>query len=132
MKREDVLDYLRGVMAYLSGIRKRVKREEIEKAMQEVFAQEEFDKSALFIQEWMEEGREKGREEGLHTGLLSLTLRLARHHFGQIEQTAEERIRALSSRQLEDLGEALLEFASVEDLNQWLGAHPAESPTQPQ
>lgn len=127
LQREDALEYLRAVMAYLSGTRKRVKREEIQVAMQEVFAQEEFDKSALFIQEWMQEGREEGREEGLHTGMFSFALRLLRNLFGQVDRAEEERISALSSQQLEGLAEALLKFNSPEDLNQWLSAHPPES-----
>ncbi|HMV81989.1 MAG TPA: DUF4351 domain-containing protein [Blastocatellia bacterium] len=127
-REEDALDYLRGVVAYLSGTRKRVKREEIKTAMQEIFAQAEIDKSALFIQEWMEEGR----EERLRTGMLSLTLRQLRSLFDQIDQATEDRIRALSNQRLEELAEVLLKFASPEDLNQWLDVHPPEASAQVQ
>lgn len=126
LRREDALNYLRGVVAYLSGTRKRVKREEIKTAMQEIFAQVEFDKDALFIQEWMEEGR----EEGLRTGMLSVALRQLRSLFDHVDQATEDKVRALSNQQLEELTEVLLKFASPDDLNQWLDVHPPEASTQ--
>ena len=80
----------------------------------------EFDKSALFIQEWMEEGREEGIQIGEHKALCSLTLRLIHHVLGEIDSATQERIQALPNHKLEELGEALLDFTSLDDLNKWL------------
>ncbi len=41
--------------------------------------------------------------------------------FGQINADLLTQIRGLSVEQLEDLGEALLDFQTEEDLKQWLG-----------
>jgi predicted transposase YdaD len=95
--------------------------------MQEAFAQEEFDKSALFVQELMEEGREEGREEGAHQSLVSLTLLQLRYKLGELTKKSTEQIQALANAQLEDLGLALFRFESPDDLQQWLDAH-AEKP----
>jgi predicted transposase YdaD len=92
-------------------------------AIQEVFTIDEFDKSALFIQEWMEEGREEGREEGLQEGLSSLALLQLRHQFGWVDNEAQTRICALSIPRLRELGEALLDFTSPNDLHRWLEAN---------
>ncbi|MGH9935006.1 MAG: DUF4351 domain-containing protein [Blastocatellia bacterium] len=103
-------------------------------ATQEVFSYPdlEFDKSALFIQEWIEEGREEGREEGIqigaHKALCSVTLRLLHRALGEIDEVTQERIRALPNHRLEELGGALLDFNSLDDLRKWLSDAPDQSP----
>jgi hypothetical protein len=49
-----------------------------------------------------------------------LVLKLLVHKLGLIEALAAERINALSSAQVEALGEALLDFGSAAELNAWL------------
>ena len=129
MKRADALEYARSLLAYLSSARgKKINKQKVREVMENVFPQPEFDKSALFIQEWMEEGREEGREkgreegreEGLHIGLFSLTLRLLERRVGALDEMTQEQIRALPNRKLEDLGVALLDFTAQADLQQWL------------
>ena len=134
MNASDALEYLQTLLAYPSSASKKVNKEVVKEAMQEVFPYPdlEFDKSALFIQEWMEEGREEGvaigreegREEGIqigeHKALSSLTLRQIHRVIGEIDSATRERIQALPNHKLEELGEALLEFTSLDDLNKWL------------
>ncbi len=62
------------------------------------------------------EGREEGREEGEKT----LILRLLTRRVGELSQGVLERIDALSLEQLEGLGEALLDFQGMADLEAWL------------
>ncbi len=65
-----------------------------------------------FYQDVLEEGRaEEGR---------SLVLRLLNRRVGTIAPELKTKIEALTIAQLEDLGEALLDFASVTDLEEWL------------
>ena len=60
------------------------------------------------------------RAEGKQEGEVSLVLRLLRKRLGQVSQDLEKRIQGLSIERLEDLGEALLDFATEADLVNWL------------
>ncbi len=68
------------------------------------------------------EGRLEGKLEGKQEGETNLTLRLIRRklNIGMIPQPLETRIRLLSLEEIEALGEALLDFGSLSDLEQWL------------
>jgi hypothetical protein len=71
------------------------------------------------IQEGIQQGEQRGRqEEGCNFVFRQLTRRL-----GQITSQQEIQIRALSLSQLEDLGEALLDFTQPSDLEEWLQSH---------
>ncbi len=80
------------------------------------------------VTSWMEEGLQRGRQEGLEQGLeegrrqeaLALVLRQLARRVGEMEAELQERIQALELVQIEDLGEALLDFATKEDLETWL------------
>ena len=67
-----------------------------------------------------EEGRQEGRQEGKQEGEKNLILRLLHRRIGEIDSLLIERIIGLSIEQLENLGEALLDFSSVADLEAWL------------
>ncbi|MCU0568858.1 MAG: Rpn family recombination-promoting nuclease/putative transposase [Oculatellaceae cyanobacterium Prado106] len=71
-------------------------------------------------QEAKEEGREEERELSLQRQR-SLTLRLLSKKLGELDESIPDRITALSIESLEALGEALLDFNSLADLEQWLG-----------
>jgi hypothetical protein len=68
---------------------------------------------------WKEEGIEIGRELGREREY-QLLLRLLRKRFGALEPEWEERIRKFSFDQLEELGEAFIDFTSRQDLQDWL------------
>ena len=75
---------------------------------------------------WEERGIEKGLEKGLEKGRereCQLILRQLRRRFGPLERSAEAGIRELSFDQLDKLGLASVDFASVADLKKWLAAH---------
>ncbi len=68
----------------------------------------------------IERGREEGRQEGRQQEAANLVLRLLNTRLGQVSATVSEQIRQLPVEQLEDLGEALLDFEREEDLLEWL------------
>jgi predicted transposase/invertase (TIGR01784 family) len=70
------------------------------------------------------EGEQRGRIEGEQRGRIegeqSLVLRLLARRVGTLPAKIEAQVQALTLPQLEALGEALLDFASAEDLTSWL------------
>ncbi|HLO84894.1 MAG TPA: DUF4351 domain-containing protein [Nostocaceae cyanobacterium] len=73
------------------------------------------------VTSWMEEGIERGLEQGRQQEAVSFTLRLLKRRFGVLTSQLQERIQALSVEELEDLGEELLDFTDIADLETWLG-----------
>ena len=84
-------------------------------------------KQTKVYQQALAEGREEGRDEGREEGRqreLALIMRLLTRRIGAIEPKWQSRIEQLSTTQLEELGEAVLDFAAAADLVTWLQAHP--------
>lgn len=73
-----------------------------------------------FYQDIEQTGREKGRKEGRKEGEKSLILRLLNRKVGELSPAVHQSIENLSLEQLENLGEALLDFSSMSDLENWL------------
>jgi predicted transposase YdaD len=73
---------------------------------------EEIMRDSVIYQEILEEGEQRGREEGER----SLVLRLLTRRVGELPQQVRQRIETLPLEQLENLGEALLDFTSMADL----------------
>jgi predicted transposase/invertase (TIGR01784 family) len=71
---------------------------------------------SLFYQEIIQEGRQKGLQEGRQEGEAGLVIRLLRRRLGQLADNHVEQIQKLSVPQLEDLGEALLDYTEMADL----------------
>ncbi len=64
--------------------------------------------------------REQAIQEGNKQGEQRLVLRLLNRRIGEIDASLIERVQGLSIEQLENLGEALLDFSNVADLETWL------------
>ena len=79
---------------------------------QEVFAEGQ--------QQGLQEGREEGREKGRHEEGVALIMRLLQRRCGVLTPEVKECLACLSLEQLETLGEALLDFRGLADLEQWL------------
>jgi hypothetical protein len=62
----------------------------------------------------------------MQRGERALILRQLTRRVGSVPESLQTQIEALSLAQLEDLGEALLEFSRPEDLESWLQAHSPE------
>ena len=63
---------------------------------------------------------QRDREQAKFEGKQDLILRQLNRRIGEIDASLIERVRGLSAEQLENLGEALLDFSSVADLEAWL------------
>ncbi|MDB9312949.1 DUF4351 domain-containing protein [Spirulina sp. CS-785/01] len=77
-------------------------------------------KQTRFYQEVYAEGAQEGRQEGRQEGEVQLVLRLLSRRFGELGARQEQQIRQLSLEQLEALAEALLDFSSLAELEEWL------------
>ncbi|XZO00269.1 MAG: Rpn family recombination-promoting nuclease/putative transposase [Microcoleus sp.] len=89
-------------------------------------------RGSVIYQEIREDGLLEGRQLGLQLGLeegvkegrkneaLSLVTRQLIRRIGPIAPETREQIQALSLEELEDLGEALLDFSEGSDLVNWL------------
>jgi hypothetical protein len=73
-------------------------------------------KAMELMTEWERRGRKEGREQEGST----IVLRLLRRRFGPLPAGVPKQISALPLSQVEALADALLDFASVEDLRRWL------------
>lgn len=65
-------------------------------------------------------GERIGYERGKQEGEQPLILRLLQRRVRELSPQLQERIQSLSLNQLENLGEALLDFNAMEDLLNWL------------
>jgi predicted transposase/invertase (TIGR01784 family) len=75
-------------------------------------------KQTRVYQQGREEGKEEGREEGRESEA-RLVLRLLTRRLGELPESIIQQVNALSIESLEVLGEALLDFSSMDDLQQW-------------
>ncbi|MBJ7297660.1 DUF2887 domain-containing protein [Anabaena sp. AL09] len=73
-----------------------------------------------FYQEVLEIGEKKGLQQGVQQGEANLTIRLLKRRCGNLTAIQEQKVRSLSISQLESLGEALLDFQNMSDLENWL------------
>jgi len=62
-------------------------------------------------------------QEALQEGEATIVLRLLARRLGQVTPEVRSQVQQLPVAQLEELGEALLDFSSVQDLMDWLQEH---------
>jgi hypothetical protein len=70
-----------------------------------------------------ERGIEQGIEQGVTQEARSFVFRLLSRRIGMLAPNIESQIATLSISQLESLGEALLDFSTAADLDEWLRSH---------
>ena len=84
-------------------------------------------RGSVIYQEIREDGLLEGRQLGLLEGrkdeALSFLTRQLTRRIGPIAPETTEQIQTLSVEELEDLGEALLDFSEASDLTNWLNEH---------
>jgi predicted transposase YdaD len=73
-----------------------------------------------WYQEILQEGEKRGRQEGALREAQSLILRLLTRRIGKVSPELILQVQELSLAQVEALGEALLDFSTLDDLVQWL------------
>jgi hypothetical protein len=88
----------------------------------EVGKLEETDQEGVMqiVTSWMTRGIEQGIEQGTKREAKSLVLRLLSKKFGPISANLQAQLQPLSVAQIENLGESLLDFSSITDLEDWL------------
>ena len=80
------------------------------------------------INPWEQQGEERGIRVGEERGIRigeerasrAILMRLLTRKFGQLPGDIQEQIGSLSQDKLEQLADALLEFAALEDVRSWL------------
>jgi hypothetical protein len=72
------------------------------------------------LQEGLQQGLQQGEQRGLQQGEQQLILRQLNRRVGEIDSSLIVKVKELSIEKLEELGEALLDFTSVADLENWL------------
>ena len=77
---------------------------------------EEIMQESVIYQDIIQRGEQLGKQKGEAT----LILRQLSRRFGETPAQLEQKIQTLSTTQLEELGEALLDFSSQNDLTTWL------------
>ncbi len=83
------------------------------------------------LQKGLQQGLRQGKQQGKRQEAALLVLRLLTRKVGQLEPELHKRIQRLSLTRLEALGEALLDFATMEDLLHWLEQQPRRKRKQP-
>jgi hypothetical protein len=79
--------------------------------------------SPLFLEK-LQAAEERGEVKGRQDEGQALILRQLNRRVGNnVSLEVEAKVKSLSLSQLEELGEALLDFAQMEDLIGWLDAH---------
>ncbi len=79
-----------------------------------------WDMTILRESPWYQEILQEGEKQGEKAEAIILISRQLKKRFGRVEESVQEHIRQLSVPQLEELGESLLDFSSLNDLLSWL------------
>lgn len=78
-----------------------------------------------FYQEVLQIGRREGTQQGVQQGVqqgeANMVIRLLARRCGEISIEQQDQVRSLPLESLETLGEALLDFQGITDLEHWLG-----------
>jgi predicted transposase/invertase (TIGR01784 family) len=69
----------------------------------------------------LQQGPQQGLQRGEQQGESTLILRILTRRFGVLPNGLVERVRQLGTIQLESLGEALLDFGQLSEVENWLG-----------
>lgn len=84
---------------------------------------EEIMQESVTYQRILQKGLQQGLQQGKQQEAQALIIRQLTRRFGVVAPQVREQIDNLSITQLEDLGEALLDFSSTTDLMSWLNEH---------
>ncbi|MEG5033629.1 Rpn family recombination-promoting nuclease/putative transposase [Microcoleus sp. AT3-D2] len=107
--------------AFAIASKANLNRDELEDLeRQEVYIQDRRGAISKAVRVGTEKGRKEGREEGIKTGQIALIIRLLERRVGAVTPEVQTQIGELSIDQLENLGEALLNFNDISDLTAWL------------
>ncbi len=103
-----ILEFIETILVYKFP---QLSRKEIEA----MFALDDLRQTRVF-----QEIRDEYLQEGRREGEISLVMRLIRRKFGQPDEALTTKVSNLTLEQLENLGEELLDFTTIDDLKRWL------------
>ncbi|MFM7888093.1 MAG: Rpn family recombination-promoting nuclease/putative transposase [Pseudanabaena sp.] len=109
---EQVLELIETVLVYKFP---KLSRQEIEA----MFTYSDLKQTRVY-QEARAEGEQRGEQRGLIKGQATMLLRMLSRKFGQITPSLRGKVNKLSTKQLENLAEALFDLETIADLNNWL------------
>lgn len=95
-------------------------RQEILEEARQTARQELLEEARQTARQELLEEMQQGAQQQMQQEAQLLILRLLRRRVGELPDVTRSRVEALSVEQLEDLGEALLDFATLADLDGWL------------
>jgi len=126
------LDYLYTMLRYLAHGTDKLSRSELASTVERIFTRGNHIMSTIAA-EWIQEGRQEGRQEGLQEGrqeeCLALMTRLLRRKFGIHPELGPllVQLHTVPVEKLEDLAEAMFDWADVSELTEWLRVHGAKA-----
>ncbi len=134
LKEQGSAENLKTVIKYLAETTARLSEKDLQKAVRPLFEGREGEIMPTIAETWkregiqigLQQGRQEGRQQGRQEGTAALTLRMLKKRFGKIDKRIHTRINTLTFEQLEQLGEALLDFKSPDDLSNWLKTNAGE------
>ncbi|MEH1936097.1 MAG: DUF4351 domain-containing protein [Nostoc sp.] len=87
---------------------------------------EDIMQESVIYQDILQKGEQRGEQRGEQKEAFRFLNRQLNRRFGEIDSSIVERIRVLSTEQLEQLGEEFLDFSNVSDLVTWLEQNTSE------
>ncbi|MEC4892252.1 MAG: DUF4351 domain-containing protein [Oscillatoria sp. PMC 1051.18] len=93
----------------------------LEKNFVKSVLRQEIMRESVIYQDIEAEATQKGIQQGIQREAVSFALRLLKRRIGEVKPELQAQIQELSVEQLEELGEALLDFSSEDELISWLG-----------
>jgi predicted transposase/invertase (TIGR01784 family) len=75
------------------------------------------------MQQGMQEGMQQGMQEGMHQGEANIVIRLLNRRCGSLTSDQIMKVQSLSLDQLDTLGDALLDFKHLPDLENWFSSN---------
>ncbi len=120
---QSALEYFSTSMRYVEFVRGRMTESIFQEVVFTAFPALGEKLMQAFNASWIEQGIQQGIQQGRQDGIAALTLRLLQRRIGKVSAETETRIHALSVEQLENLGEACLDFSQPEDLVGWFQAN---------
>jgi predicted transposase/invertase (TIGR01784 family) len=87
-----------------------------EKELIRQFLREDVMQESVIYQDILQKGQQQGKQQGQQEEAFRFLIRLLTRRFGEIDSSIIERIRGLSTEQLEVLGEEFIDFSEISDL----------------
>ena len=74
---------------------------------------------SVVYQDILRKGKRQGKQEGIQQGLLTIVQQQLERRLGKLSPAVQRQFEGLAVAQLEELGLALLEFQTPQDMQTW-------------